>query len=43
MEPSLHDMDDYDKSLSREKFLNITTFFLVLIGIYMGIVIFLEA
>ena len=43
MEPTLQDMEDYDKPLSQEKFLNIAAFFLVLISIYMGAVLYLEA
>lgn len=43
MEPTLQDMEDYDKPLSQEKFLSITAFFLVLMSIYMGILLFVEA
>lgn len=42
MEPTLHDMDDYNQPLSQEKVLNITAFFLTLIGIYMSVILFLE-
>jgi len=39
MEPTLRDMDDYDKPLSFNKYLNIATFFLILSSIYLGALI----
>jgi hypothetical protein len=42
MEPSLQDMDDYDKPLSFNKFLNIATFFLILSSIYFGALVVFE-
>lgn len=43
MEPTLEDLEDYDKPLSQEKILNIGLFFLVLASIYIGTVLYFSS
>lgn len=42
MEPSLHDMDDYNTPLSFEKYLTISTALLILSSFYISIVLVLD-
>ncbi len=40
MEPTLKDMDDYNKPLPLKKVLTIAAFFLILASIYIGVKLF---